>query len=275
MLIVGYLCATIVGISLGLLGSGGSILTVPIMVYLMNIPPVEATSYSLFVVAVTSATGGITYVRKKLVDLRTAIIFAVPSILSVFLTRKILIPLLPDPVLTFNDFIISKNLFIMILFAVLMIIVAYNMIRPSVYKEPDIQFVKKIHYPKLIFIGLVTGMLTGFLGVGGGFLIIPALVLYAKVPVRMSVGTSLLIIAFNSLGGFAEELIINYPVVNYGFLMKFSALSVAGIFIGFQLSLKLKPDQLKKLFGWFILVMGIGVFIKEVFFSHILNGINF
>ena len=163
----------------------------------------------------------------------------------------------------------------MILFAVLMIIVAYNMIRPSVYKEPDIQFVKKIHYPKLIFIGLVTGMLTGFLGVGGGFLIIPALVLYAKVPVRMSVGTSLLIIAFNSLGGFAEELIINYPVVNYGFLMKFSALSVAGIFIGFQLSLKLKPDQLKKLFGWFILVMGIGVFIKEVFFSHILNGINF
>jgi uncharacterized membrane protein YfcA len=148
-----------------------------------------------------------------------------------------------------------------------MIVVAYNMIRPTEYKEPDIHSLNKRNYPGLILIGLVSGILTGFLGVGGGFIIIPALVLFAKIPVRMSVGTSLLIIAFNSFAGFAEELIINYPVINSGFLLAFSILSVAGIFIGFKISLTLKPSQLKKLFGWFILVMGIMIFIAEVFYG--------
>jgi uncharacterized protein len=266
MEVIGYICATLVGISLGILGSGGSILTVPIMVYLMNVNPVDATGLSLFVVGITSATGGITYVRRKLVDLKTAAIFAVPSIVCVFLTRKFLMPAIPNPVFCSSSFTLSKEFLILILFALLMMVVAYNMIRKADYKEPDITEIQQYNYPWLIIIGLVSGILTGLLGVGGGFIIIPALVLYAKIPVRMSVGTSLLIIAFNSLGGFAEEVMGKHAAIDYKFLFLFSLLSVAGIFIGFLISLKLNPAQLKKIFGWFILVMGICVFIKEVFF---------
>jgi uncharacterized protein len=269
MLIVGYICAMLVGVSLGILGSGGSILTVPIMVYIMQIEPVDATSYSLFVVGLTSTAGGLTYIKKKLVDLKTALIFAVPSILSVYLTRKFFIPFIPDPVFSVMPFTLSKNIFIMFMFAALMIIVAYKMIRPSVYKEPDVNEIRQFNYPWLILIGLISGILTGFLGVGGGFIIIPALVLFAKIPVRMSVGTSLLIIAFNSFAGFAEEVINNHSVINYSFLIKFSILSMVGIFIGFRISLKLKPEQLKKIFGWFILVTGVCVMVNEL-----IHGIN-
>ena len=264
MHLIGYICAAIVGISLGVLGSGGSILTVPIMVYLLNIPPEEAIGYSLFVVGITSASGGLSYVFKNLVDLRTAAIFAAPSIVTVFLTRKLLIPLIPDPVFIFGNTVIPKNVFIMGMFAILMIVVAYNMIRPSSYVELENPNERKYNYPWLITIGLLSGILTGFLGVGGGFIIIPALVLFAKISIRMSVGTSLLIIAFNSFTGFAEEILNNPNKTDFIFLLTFSLVSVAGIFIGFRLSLKIKPAQLKKLFGWFILVMGICVFVREL-----------
>ncbi len=267
MVILGYISAILIGISLGLLGSGGSILTVPIMVYLMRISPVDATGLSLFVVGITSATGAVTYLRKKLVDLKTAAIFATPSIISVFLTRKYLMPLIPDPVFQSPSFILSKELFILILFSVLMVIVGYNMIRKAGYKEPESKEFHHYNYPGLIGIGLVSGLLTGILGVGGGFIIIPALVLFAKIPVRMSVGTSLLIIAVNSLGGFAQEAMSGHSDIDYKFLALFGALSVAGIFIGLRISLKLQPALLKKTFGWFIIVMGISIFIKEIFIS--------
>ncbi len=266
MEIIGYICATLIGISLGILGSGGSILTVPIMVYLMNINPVDATGLSLFVVGITSATGGITYWQKKLVDMKTALIFATPSIISVFLTRKYLMPLIPDPVFSTPSFILTKELFILVLFSILMVVVGYNMIRKAKFKEPEIEKFHDFNYPGLIGIGLVSGILTGILGVGGGFIIIPALVLFAKIPVRMSVGTSLLIIAVNSFGGFAQEVISRHAQIDYRFLFLFAIFSVAGIFIGLRISLKLQPAMLKKIFGWFIIFMGLGIFIKEIFF---------
>jgi uncharacterized membrane protein YfcA len=153
----------------------------------------------------------------------------------------------------------------MILFASLMMVVAYKMIRRAEYKEPGINEFQSFDYLSLIGIGLVSGILTGILGVGGGFIIIPALVLYAKIPVRMSVGTSLLIIAFNCLSGFAEEVISKHAVIDYSFLSLFTLLSITGIFIGFRLSLKLQSAQLKRMFGWFVFVMGVCVFVKEVF----------
>ncbi|CAN5668585.1 sulfite exporter TauE/SafE family protein [soil metagenome] len=266
MEIIGYICATLIGISLGILGSGGSILTVPIMVYLMNINPVDATGLSLFVVGITSATGGITYWRKKLVDMKTAVIFATPSILSVFLTRKYLMPLIPDPVFSSSSFNLSKEIFILILFSLLMVVVGYNMIRKAKFKEAEAEEFHSYNYPGLIAIGLVSGILTGILGVGGGFIIIPALVLFAKIPVRMSVGTSLLIIAVNSLGGFTQEVLSRNALIDYNFLFLFALFSVAGIFIGLRISLKLQPANLKKLFGWFIILMGVSIFIKEIFF---------
>src|ERR1044071_575969 len=136
MEIIGYICATLVGISLGVLGSGGSILTVPIMVYLLHVNPIDATGYSLFVVGISSATGGIKYIRKNLVDVKTALIFAVPSIISVFLTRTFVMPAIPNPVWSASSFVLSKELFIMLFFAVLMIVVAFNMIRNGKYKVP-------------------------------------------------------------------------------------------------------------------------------------------
>ncbi|MBK5286148.1 MAG: sulfite exporter TauE/SafE family protein [Bacteroidia bacterium] len=265
MEIIGYICATLVGLSLGILGSGGSILTVPIMVYLFNVNPVDATGYSLFVVGISSAIGGIKYIRKKLVDMKTAFIFAVPSIVSVFLTRTFVMPAIPNPVFSVSSFILSKEIFIMVLFAILMVIVSFNMIRNEKYKAPERKELAHINYVWLVTIGFVSGILTGIVGVGGGFIIIPALVLLAKIPVRMSVGTSLLIIAFNCLSGFAGELLERQDVMDYKFLLIFSALAVGGIFMGFSIALKKSPTQIKKLFGWFVLVMGICIFIKEIF----------
>jgi uncharacterized membrane protein YfcA len=264
---IGFICAALVGISLGILGSGGSILTLPIMVYLMHINPVDATGLSLFIVGVTSATGGITYVQKKLVDIRTAVIFAIPSIISVFITRKFLVGLIPDPVFRGTSFLLTKDLMILLSFAILMIFVGYNMITSADKKEPDIKECKEYNYPWLVAIGLVSGILTGLLGVGGGFIIIPALVLFAKIPVRMSVGTSLLIIAFNSFAGFIEEVMARHALINYRFLFLFALCSVAGIYIGFRISMHLKPAELKKIFGWFIILMGTCMFVKEFFFN--------
>lgn len=267
MELLGYICAVLTGISLGILGSGGSILTVPIMVYLMNINPVDATGLSLFIVGVTSMVGGITYIRKKLVDTEAATVFAIPSIISVFLTRKFLLPVIPDPLVSTAAITITKETFILLLFSVLMVIVGKSMISHATALEEDVVVEKEFNYPWLLVVGIFSGFLTGLLGVGGGFIIIPALVLFARIPVRMSVGTSLLIIAVNSFSGFAEEVIVNHAAIDYRFLMHFVTLSLAGIFIGFWLSMKLKPGQLKKIFGWFILVMGVSVFLKEFIFQ--------
>ena len=265
--ILGYLCATLVGISLGIMGSGGSLLTVPIMVYMMKINPVEATGYSLFIVGVSSAIGGIKYLQKNLVDVRTAMIFALPSIVCVFLTRKYLVPAIPNPVFTFDSFIVSKEMFVILFFALLMIVAAYNMIRVDSYKEPNKKEIRNINFFWLAGIGFVSGLLTGIVGIGGGFIIVPALVILAKVPVRMSMGTSLLIIAFNSISGFAAEIIERHEMIDYKFLLLFSLFSVAGIFVGFNAGLKTSPSQIQKLFGWFILSLGIFMIVKEVFIS--------
>ncbi len=265
MEIIGFVCAMLVGLSLGILGSGGSILTVPIMVYLLHVNPIDATGYSLFVVGITSAIGCTMNIRKKLVDIKTAAFFALPSIVCVFLTRKFLMPAIPNPVYVSSSFSFSKEFLIMILFALLMMLVAYNMIRKASFREADEKELKTLNIIWLICIGFVSGTLTGILGVGGGFIIIPALVLLVNIPIRMSVGTSLLIIAFNSISGFVGEVIERHEVMDYKFLFTFALFSVIGIFIGFRLALKLYPVQLKKMFGWFILVMGIFIFIEEVF----------
>jgi uncharacterized protein len=267
MEIIGYGCALLVGISLGVFGSGGSILTVPILVYLLQVNPVEATGYSLFVVGVTSSIGCATYIRKKLADIRIAFIFAVPSIASVFLMRNYVMPLMPGTVISLDHFKLSKEVLIMVLYAILMVVVAYSMIRQSGIQAPAEKNKQPVHYPGLFAIGFLSGILTGVFGVGGGFIIVPALVLLARVPIRMSVGTSLLIIAFNSLSGFGVEILAKHEIMNYHVLLLFTLLAITGLFIGFPLSLKLYPAQMKRIFGWFILVMATGILIKEIFLS--------
>jgi len=268
MEIVGYILATIVGVSLGLIGSGGSILTVPILVYVMGVNPVLATAYSLFIVGSTAMVGGVQSAIQKRVDFKTVLIFGLPSIAAVYATRMWLVPIIPSHIFTVGSFVITKSIALMFLFALVMIFASVSMIRPGKSKE-DVDNAPLIYnYPMILLEGAVVGMLTGLVGAGGGFLIIPALVLLARMPMKLAVGTSLFIIAAKSLIGFIGDLQGN-QLIDWKLLGSFTAFAVAGIFIGIVLSKKINGDKLKKAFGWFVLVMGIYIIVKEIFFPSI------
>ena len=261
---LGYVLSVLIGVSLGLIGGGGSILTVPVLVYVMGVSPVLSTSYSLFVVGLTALIGSVDYARKGLLDYRTAFIFGIPSILAVYSTRKFLMPLIPDPVMHLGGFVVTKNLFVMLLFAVLMVAASVSMIRNRNKLESHGESGKWYSLPLIFAEGLVVGTLTGMVGAGGGFLIIPALVLLAGLPMKKAVGTSLLIIGIKSLIGFTGD--VGHQPINWPFLLQFSAFAVAGIFVGSQLAKSISGDKLKPAFGWFVLVMGIYILIKEILF---------
>jgi uncharacterized membrane protein YfcA len=263
--IIGYALSIIVGVSLGLIGGGGSILTVPILVYVFHLDPVLATSYSLFIVGLTAFAGSLNYYRNNLINLKAVVVFSIPSLIAVFLTRKYLMPALPDVIFTLGSFQFTKPVFIMIIFAVLMIAASVSMIRKN--KVPDPSKKKPGHHYTLIFLeGIVVGILTGFVGAGGGFLIIPALVLLAGLPMKEAVGTSLLIIAIKSLIGFTGDLSAGVDI-DWMFLMIVSVFTVSGIYIGSSLAKKIHGDKLKPAFGWFVLVMGIYIMLRETVFN--------
>lgn len=266
MEILGYVLAVIVGISLGLIGSGGSILTVPILVYVMAVNPVLATAYSLFIVGSTALVGGVQSAIQKKVDFKTVLIFGIPSIAAVYVTRMWLVPVIPNELFTIGSLVITKSIALMLLFAVVMILASVSMIRPGKHKETDENAPRVYNYPMILLEGAVVGLLTGLVGAGGGFLIIPALVLLARMPMKLAVGTSLFIIAAKSLIGFIGDL-QGSEIIDWKLLGVFTAFSVAGIFIGILLSKKIPGQKLKKGFGWFVLIMGIYIIIKELFFK--------
>ncbi|MBK8519655.1 MAG: sulfite exporter TauE/SafE family protein [Ferruginibacter sp.] len=266
MEILGYVLAVVVGISLGLIGSGGSILTVPILVYVMAVNPVLATAYSLFIVGSTALVGGVQSAMQKRVDFKTVLIFGIPSIAAVYATRMWLVPFIPDELFTIGSLVITKAIALMLLFAVVMILASVSMIRPSKNKEQDENAPRVYNYPMILLEGTVVGLLTGLVGAGGGFLIIPALVLLARMPMKLAVGTSLFIIAAKSLIGFIGDL-QGSEIIDWKLLGIFTAFSVVGIFIGILLSKKIPGQKLKKGFGWFVLIMGIYIIIKELFFK--------
>ena len=259
--ILGYFGALLIGVVLGLIGGGGSILTVPILVYLMFVNPVTATAYSLFVVGVSSLFGAIRNIKKGLVDFKTAIVFAIPAFIAVYSTRKFIVPAIPDNIVTIGDFVLTKNIAIMLFFALIMLIASIAMIRNNSNKTEE-ETTVKYNYPLIIVEGFVVGVLTGIVGAGGGFLIIPALVLLAKLPMKKAVATSLLIIAIKSLIGFIGD--VETLEIDWTFLLSFTAISVVGIFLGIYLSNFIEGKKLEKYFGWFVLVMGIYIIIKEL-----------
>lgn len=264
MEILGYVLATIVGISLGLIGSGGSILTVPILVYVMGVNPVLATAYSLFIVGSTALVGGIKSANQKRVDFKTVLIFGIPSIAAVYATRLWIMPMIPAELFTIAGFVFTKSIALMVLFAMVMVLASISMIRPGKQKELDENAPRVYNYPMILLEGAVVGLLTGLVGAGGGFLIIPALVLLARMPMKLAVGTSLFIIAVKSLIGFIGD-IQGDQLIDWKLLGIFTAFSVAGIYIGILLSKKIEGNKLKKGFGWFVLLMGIYIIIKELF----------
>lgn len=262
--IAGYIGAAGIGISLGLIGGGGSILTVPVLVYLMGVEPVLATAYSLFIVGISALTGGINYARKGLVSYKTGIVFGIPAFIAVYLTRLLIVPALPEVWLTLDNFILTKSTGILLIFAFLMVFASVSMIRKqknskTIEKEGS----QKFNYPMIIIEGSVVGMITGLVGAGGGFLIIPALVLFARLPMKMAVGTSLFIIAIKSLLGFGGDIQAGGPI-NWLFLIIFSAIAMGGIFIGSHLAHSIDGKKLKKGFGWFVLIMGSMMIVKEL-----------
>lgn len=263
MEIIGYIASLLIGISLGLIGGGGSILTVPVLVYLFGVNPVLATAYSLFIVGATSLVGTYPKYKSGEVNLKTALIFGIPSIAAVFATRAFIVPAIPTNVLNIGDFVVTKSLMMMILFAILMVFASVSMIRnkKETAEETGIQ---RFNYPMILLEGAVVGVLTGLVGAGGGFLIIPALVLFSKLPMKQAIGTSLLIIAAKSLIGFTGDL--GKQTMDWTLLLSVTGLAIIGIFIGNALSKKVSADGLKKGFGWFVLVMGIYIIVKELFF---------
>jgi len=261
VVVIGFAAAILIGVSLGLIGGGGSILTVPVLVYILGIDPVLATAYSLFVVGSTSLVGAGTYMKKGLVNYKTALVFAIPSFIAVFLTRKFLVPALPDPLFAVGEALITKNIGIMVFFAIIMLAASYSMIRGNNKKE-GVEDEIKFNFPLIALEGLVVGVITGIVGAGGGFLIIPALVLLAKLPMKMAVGTSLMIVAAKSLIGFLGDL--STQTIDWQMLLIFTSLSIVGIFIGSALSKRINEKILKTGFGWFVLVMGIYIISKEL-----------
>ncbi len=275
MEILGYIGAILMGLSLGLIGGGGSILTVPILVYLFQVDAVLATAYSLFIVGLTSLVGSVSHVKLGNIHWRTAVVFGIPSIISVFLTRSYLVPKMPDPIFTLGQdpsggaaFAMTKAVGLMVLFAIIMVMAAYSMIKPSnksaVASGVSVDVEPQFNYPLILAEGAIVGVVTGLVGAGGGFLIIPALVLLAKLPMKQAVGTSLMIIAAKSLIGFVGDM-RGDEVIDWSFLATFSSIAVVGILLGSWLSKRIPGEKLKPAFGWFVLVMGTYIIVKELF----------
>ncbi len=261
--VFGYTAAIAVGLVLGLIGAGGAILTVPIMVYLMGVNPLLATVYSLFIVGSTALIGSLSYIKNGLVNFRASLTFAIPSLISIFMTRKFIIPAIPDIIFQNEKITITKNLFILFFFAVIMLLSSLSMIfRKEKEKNID-KPMERSDYAKMIYYGLFVGLVTGLVGAGGGFLIVPALVLLAKIPVKSAIGTSLLIIAANSLSGFIGDLTGNY-IIDWRMILIFLCFAITGIIAGSYLTRFISGKNLKKSFGWFVLVMGIYIITKEI-----------
>jgi uncharacterized membrane protein YfcA len=266
MHILAYLASALIGLSLGLIGGGGSIMTVPILVYLFGTSPLLATSYSLFVVGSTSLVGAVNNYRKGLVCVKTATLFGITSITTVFLTRKLLIPLVPKHILRIGAFDLTQNILTMVLFALLMLVAASAMIRGGDKREiGECLQNQKLKILRLLGYGIAIGLATGILGVGGGFLLIPTLVLLVGLPMKEAIGTSLLIIALNSLIGFTGD--IGHFAIEWLFLVRITAIAIAGIFVGGYLNKRIDGSKLKKGFGWFVLTMGVYIIARELFFK--------
>ncbi|MCX6118066.1 MAG: sulfite exporter TauE/SafE family protein [Proteobacteria bacterium] len=263
MELLGYLSSVIMGLSLGMIGGGGSILTVPILVYLFGVDPVTATAYSLFIVGMTALVGGINYYRAGQVDLKTGITFAIPSFIGVYAVRAYVVPNLPFTIFSFGSITVTKPLLMMLVFAVLMVAASLSMIKGNQVQSKKMQLSAPLKALLIIVEGLVVGGVTGFVGAGGGFLIIPALVILVGLPMKIAVGTSLFIIAAKSLVGFTGDL-QRHEVIDWQLLLSMSAIAIVGLFLGVWLSKRVSEKALKKGFGYFVLIMGTFILVDQL-----------
>ena len=294
IIFITYIAPLLIGAFLGLFGGGGSILTVPVLVYLLGLPPLTATAYSLFIVGSSAMVGALRFLVARQIDLSIALVFALPSFLAVFVTRRLLVPALPETLLQLGEVSIQRDVFIMTLFALLMLAASYSMIRsrpdeienpahehrddyedssPDFHDQPDARETSSKHGPRPLLItlnGFLVGFLTGLVGAGGGFMIIPVLVFFVGLPIKKAVGTSLLIVSVNSTLGFLGDLGGDAIVIDWKFLALFAGLTWLGILAGAFLNRRLNENRLRPLFGWFILFIGVLILCKEFLFEKLL-----
>lgn len=261
-LVAGYTGAFIIGLILGLMGGGGSILTVPLLVYVLGINPVMATAYSLFIVGTTSAFGSVQNYLNNNISFKKALLVALPSFIMVYITRKSIVPALPEYIVQTSAISVTKDVFIMLLFAAIMLLASVSMLIRRPDAPGDTAQNHKVNYYYIVPSVILVGLLTGLVGSGGGFLIIPLLVFFGGLPMKKAVGTSLFIVAVNSLSGFAGD--VQNIAVNWVFLLSFTCISIFGIFAGIYCNRFVNGAQLKKAFGYFVLLMALFILTKEV-----------
>lgn len=257
---LGFALALFIGLTLGTIGAGGAILTITVLVYILGFSPIEATTYSLVIVGISSFVGSIDYFRKGLVDIKKGLFFSFPAFVMVFIMRKFVLPTLPDIIYQSSSFTLSKDLLVMVIFALLMIGASYSMI---ISRKTAIELTKQeVNYWLIFLEGLIVGALTGFVGAGGGFMIIPALVLFAKLPMKKAVGTSLVIITINSAFGAIGDFSAGVAM-DWNFLLKFAGFTILGVLLGGRFTKSIDGERLKPAFGWFVLLMGVWILVKE------------
>jgi uncharacterized membrane protein YfcA len=255
--LAGYCLCLFIGFSLGLIGGGGSILTIPVLVFFFGIEPVLATTYSLFIVGVTAISGSIDHYRMRNIDYKTVLLFGIPSVIVLFIMRRWLLGLIPSTILRTDTWVLSKSLFIMIIFSITMLVAGWSMVK----KTSHTHLPENLSHSRLIMQGCITGAITGFIGIGGGFIIVPSLVLFAGLPMKRAIGTSLVIITINCIVGVLGNLEVAESL-NFIFLSVLAALAIVGITIG-TWSMRFIPDkQLKPVFGWIILVLSAVIFAR-------------
>jgi len=260
--LAGYFLCVFIGFSLGLIGGGGSILTIPMLVFFFGVDPVIATTYSLFIVGLTAISGSVDHYRMSNIDYKTVLLFGIPSVIVLFIMRRWLLGLIPTTILQIGAWVLSKSLFIMIIFSMTMLIAGWSMVKKNKYVHSP----ERLSYSRLILQGCITGAITGFIGIGGGFIIVPSLVLFAGLPMKRAIGTSLVIITINCLVGILGNIEV-VESLNFIFLTILAALAIIGILIG-TWSIRFIPDkQLKPVFGWVILVLSAVIFVR-IFLEH-------
>ncbi|MFN0276316.1 MAG: sulfite exporter TauE/SafE family protein [Chitinophagales bacterium] len=264
MELIGYICAVIVGVSLGVLGAGGSILTIPILIYLFKIDPLHATTYAFFIVGTTALVGAIENIRKGNVQIMPAIYFAITGSIVIYIIRNYVLHNIPDVLFSVYNIIITKDIFILLFFAVVMAIAGISMILQSRRNVSGEKTLSHVSVPKLIALGFLVGVIVAFAGVGGGFLITPALTLFAGQNIKKAIGTSLCIISLNSFTGFFSSFHL-HDGTDWGFLFLFVLLTGAGVFAGMYITRRIDSMKMKRIFGWFVLAMSVFILAKELF----------
>ena len=259
--ILGYLGAILTGLVLGLLGGGGALLSVPILKYMFHIETSVATSYSLFLIAITASSGAYQNIRKKLIDYNAALYYGIPSVITVYIVRRWAMPNLPKIMFTVGNYAVDKDLFVLILLVLAMVIAAYKMITAKNTEGEQVAYT--INHPRLIFFAVLIGAFMALVGGGGGFLMVPALVHFANVSTKKAIGTSLVLVAINSFIGFMGD-VTSHIQINWPFFFTFLFFSITGVFAGHYLATYIHNSKLRKYFGWFLLVIAVLIVIKEV-----------